>query len=154
MIKLLTEALKRRRRNRLMRNKPIPDKLPKHLKVGIAGENAATALYIKDGFDILERNYRLGKAEVDIIAEDKHCFVFCEVKSRIGSPDVPSPYGRPSRAVDKEKREHMIQAATYFACRYRTSGKCFRFDVVEVYLSDSLELISLHHIKSAFTLNR
>lgn len=152
MIRLFSDFIKRRRRNRLLKHKPIGEHLPEHLKIGIAGENAATLHYIRQGFDILERNYRLGKAELDIVAENKHYFVFCEVKSKKASS--LSPNGRPMAAVDSEKRHHMAQAASYFARRYRKSGKRFRFDVIEVYLSDNLDVISLHHVQNAFTVNR
>lgn len=137
-----------------MQKRPVPDTLPKHLRIGAVGENAATDFYVKNGFEIIERNYRLGKAEVDIVATDNKYFVFCEVKSRMAHPDDPAPYGRPATAVTQEKKRHMIQAATYFARRYRTSGKRFRFDVIEVYLSESFDVIYLHHIKSAFTASR
>lgn len=152
MIRVFSDFIQRRRRNRRLKNKPIDESLPEHLKIGIAGENAATRYYIRQGFDILERNYRLGKAELDIVAENKHYFVFCEVKSKKVSS--ASLKGSPMAAVDSEKKRHMVQAASYFSHRYRTSGKRFRFDVIEVYLSDNLDVISINHIKNAFTVNR
>ena len=72
----------------------------------------------------------------------------------MASPDAPAPYGRPARAVTKEKRDHMKQAAAYFMRRYRKSGKRFRFDIIEVYLSDDYKVLHLHHLKSAFTADR
>ncbi len=137
-----------------MMTKPIPEELPMNLKIGLMGENAATALYVKQGFDILERNYRQGKAEIDIIAKNRKYIVFCEVKSHIGSPEEPSPYGRPASKVDAEKKRHMAQAAAYFEKRYRKSARLFRFDVVEVYLSEDLKPIYINQIKSAFIKNR
>ena len=137
-----------------MRHFPVSENLPKHLKIGFVGENAAADFYIRNGFELLSRNYRVGKAEVDIIATNKEYFVFCEVKSRMAAPSDPAPYGRPARAVTKEKRSHMKQAAAYFMRRYRNSGKRYRFDVIEVYLSEDYEVIHLHHLKSAFTKDR
>ncbi len=137
-----------------MMTKPIPEELPMSLKIGLAGENAVTALYVRQGFEILERNYRLGKAEIDIVAKNKKYFVFCEVKSHMGSPEERLPYGRPASAVDYEKKRHMAQAASYFAKRYRNSGKLFRFDVAEVYLSENLKPICINQIESAFIKNR
>ena len=152
MIKALSELIRKHRRNRSIQSLPIPKTLPEHLKIGIAGENAAAKHYIDLGFEILERNYRLGKAELDIVATNKEYFVFCEVKSRKTSS--VSPNGRPAAAVDEKKKRHMAQAASYFVRRYRRSQKRFRFDVIEVYLSDELKTVSLNHIENAFTLNR
>ena len=152
MLRLFLNFIQRCRRNRLLKHKTVDENLPEHLKIGIAGENAAAKYYISQGFDILERNYRLGKAELDIVAENKHYFVFCEVKSKKASSI--SRNGSPMTAVDSEKKRNMIQAARYFVRRYRKSGKRFRFDVVEVFLSDDLETISLNHIQNAFSINR
>ena len=153
MIDLILSFLGKKRRNHRMMSKPIPKDLPANLKIGLAGENAATSLYIKQGFEILERNYRQGKAEIDIIAKNRKYFVFCEVKSHVGSPDEPSPFGRPAAAVDTEKKQHMAAVASYFAKRYGKSERRFRFDVVEVYLSADLKPIFINQIKNAFTKN-
>ena len=50
--------------------------------IGIVGEDTAADLLRKQGFKILERNWRLGHFEVDIIAKDNHTIVFAEVKAR------------------------------------------------------------------------
>jgi uncharacterized membrane protein len=46
MIDLILSFLGKKRRNHRMMSKPIPKDLPTNLKIGLAGENAATALYI------------------------------------------------------------------------------------------------------------
>jgi len=133
------------------RPQKIPSSLPSHLRVGIAGENAAATFYYKKGFDILLRNSHVGKSEIDLIAEDKECIVFCEVKARIADPDHPSPFGRPAAAVTPEKQRFLIRAAGSYVRRYRKREKKFRFDVIEVYLTPKLKVKHLHHIRNAFT---
>lgn len=126
-----------------------------HLKVGKAGENAAARFYAKHGFTILYRNIKIGRSEIDIIAEDKEFIVFCEVKSRIHKEsEIRSDHTRPALAVDKEKRENLIAGARHFAKKYQKKGKSFRFDVVEVYLHEDLSVLKLIPMRSAFTTDR
>ena len=124
--------------------------LSKTNRIGQIGEDAATAFLSKKGFRILARNYTVGKNEIDIIAQDREHFVFCEVKARIQEYGVPSPFGRPASAVTKEKQRNLIQAAQSFALRHRKDGKRFRFDVIEVYLTAEEAVSHIHHIENAF----
>ena len=125
--------------------------LEKKKRIGHIGENAAAVFLSENGCRILARNYTVGKNEIDIIAEDKEHFIFCEVKSRIQQYGVPSLYGRPASAVTKEKQQNVIAAAASFAARHRNAGKRFRFDVIEVYLDEKETVSHIHHIPNAFT---
>ena len=133
----------------------ISDALPLHLKVGKVGENAAARHYAKNGFTILFRNIRIGRSEIDIIAESKNTIVFCEVKSRVQKEgDIQLDHNRPALAVDKEKRENLIMGARHFVKKYQKKGKYFRFDVVEVYLRNDLSVLALIPMQNAFTITR
>ena len=127
------------------------ESLSKTKRIGLIGEKAAAAFLTENGCRILARNYTVGKNEIDIIAEDKEHFIFCEVKARIQKYGVPSPYGRPASAVTKEKQQNVIAAAASFAARHRNAGKRFRFDVIEVYLDENEAVSHIHHIPNAFT---
>ena len=143
------------KRWRSARPLPINATLPAHLKVGKIGENAAARFYAKNGFTILYRNIRIGKSELDIIAESKEFIVFCEVKTRVQKEEkIHFDHTRPALAVDKEKRDNLIVGARHFAQKYQKKGKSFRFDVVEVYLREDLSVLDLCHMRSAFTLDR
>ena len=50
--------------------------------LGLKGEEVAARYLRKKGFKILQTNYQCRFGELDIIAKDKHCIVFCEVKTR------------------------------------------------------------------------
>ena len=50
--------------------------------IGIIGEETAIDMLRKQGFSILERNWRCGHLEVDIIAKNRQTIVFAEVKAR------------------------------------------------------------------------
>ena len=53
--------------------------------IGIIGEEEAAKMLNKQGFKVIEHNWRMGHLEVDLIAESKHEIVFAEVKARTTS---------------------------------------------------------------------
>lgn len=118
---------------------------------GKFGEDAAADFLKKNGYKILCRNYTSGKNEIDIIAENREYIVFCEVKARKMEYGKPSPYGRPASAVTPEKQRHLISAARGVAFRMRKKEKKYRFDVIEIYLSEEGKITHIHHIENAFS---
>ncbi len=151
IIELIAEKIRLIKKHRCVE---IPENATPAQRIGITGENFATAFYIKKGFEILERNYHQYGAEIDIVAKNNKYYVFCEVKTTVRSPDVPNKFGRPASHVDRKQQKNIIRAASYFTHRYRNSGLRFRFDVIEVYLNEDLTLHTLHPIYNAFTANR
>ena len=77
---------------------------------GLYGEDLATSLLLQKGYRILERNWRCGHLEVDIIAENDEYLVIVEVKTR-----KSSAFGSPEFFVDMQKQRHLIRAALYYA---------------------------------------
>ncbi len=53
-------------------------------RTGLEGEDLAAVRLKKDGYRIIERNYRSRLGEIDIVAEEDGCLVFVEVKRRAG----------------------------------------------------------------------
>lgn len=93
---------------------------------GRAGEDAAVRFLEKQGYSILERNYRLRSGEVDIIAHDGEYLVFIEVKTRRGQK-----FGTPFDAVDLRKQRQISKVALDYV---RDRDIPVRFDVVAVRL--------------------
>lgn len=93
----------------------------------------------KQGYEILEYNYRSRYSEIDIIAKDGACIVFCEVKYRKGK-DKLSPF----EAVTLQKQKRISHAALYYLTIHNSLNHTSRFDVIGC--NDS-EII---HIKNAF----
>jgi putative endonuclease len=113
---------------------------------GKLGESLAAALLQQKGFRILHRNYRLGRAEVDLIAASDKLLLFIEVKTRRG----PNSFGYPEEAVDKKKAARITWAAGYFIERIDWKG-AIRFDVIAVQLpTHSNAQPQLHHFEDAF----
>ena len=125
--------------------------LPEHLREGRIGEDAAARYLFLHGYRIHERNFVSGKNEIDIIAEKKGTYVFCEVKTRVQDFGKSLPYGRPAAAVTPAKQRHLISAATTFVERHKREDKRYRFDVIEIYLTPKHKVSHVCHMESAFT---
>ena len=116
--------------------------MAEHNDLGKQGEELAAEFLGKKGYKILERNWRLGKNEIDIIAADGKYIVVVEVKTR-----QSAAFGEPETAVTLEKQRALIRAANAYV-RYRNIHSEVRFDILSIILTKSSEQI--HHIEDAF----
>ncbi|MBO7499129.1 MAG: YraN family protein, partial [Bacteroidaceae bacterium] len=73
--------------------------MAEHNETGRRGEDLATAFLLSKGYGILERNWKSGRKEIDIIAQDGRDLVFVEVKTRSSEDVLPA-----IEAVDARKR--------------------------------------------------
>ena len=114
-------------------------------EIGKIGENLACKYLKKNKYIIIDRNFSCKQGEIDIIAcdERKKELVFIEVKTRSNLK-----YGRPSQAVDKIKRNHIIRSAKYYNYKNKIQNIPIRFDVIEILLNNSC--YKINHIKQAF----
>lgn len=110
--------------------------------LGRKGEDAAAEFLVKKGYKILKRNWKAGRPEVDIIAEDSNYIIFIEVKTRTEDFLVP-----PSAAVTREKQRSIIFCADRYIQWNNVRKEC-RFDVVSVVFSG--DSFSIEHIENAF----
>lgn len=94
------------------------------------------------GYRILDRNWRSGKHEIDIIAQDGETIVIVEVKSRHSTFA-----GEPEMAVDRSKQRVLVWAADSYIRRKKLNNEV-RFDIISVLVIDGQE--SIHHIPDAF----
>lgn len=123
--------------------------------LGKLGEDIAADYLEKNGYSIVSRNQRVAKNELDIIAEDKDCLVFVEVKTRSCLYPESGQYGIPSRAVDVSKRKNTVKAARDYLYSHHTE-KQPRIDVIEVYILDQKSefktptVLKVNHIRNAF----
>jgi putative endonuclease len=77
-----------------------------HIRTGEIGEELAADWLIANGYQILHRNWRHGRYEVDIIAGKTNTIHIIEVKTR-----KSNTYGSPEQNVNRKKIEHLLQAA-------------------------------------------
>lgn len=116
--------------------------------IGRSGEKFAEKHLKKQGYKTVAKNFSSAHGEIDIIAESKDYLVFVEVKARKNNEENFKNYGLPGEAVNKTKQQHIIFTAQIFLQRHPTE-KALRFDVIEVYLGDKVEI---NHIEDAFVL--
>ena len=114
-------------------------------KFGEKGESLAVRYLKKNGYKILEQNYRTKLGEIDIIAREKKTLVFVEVKSRRSIR-----FGSPKWAVTpKKQRTISMVALTYLKATQQTDARA-RFDVVAIISNQDEPRIEI--IKNAFEL--
>ncbi len=113
-------------------------------ETGNYGESIAAGYLKKNGYKIIETNFRVHNiAEIDIIATEKKTLVFVEVKLR---RSLKYGYGR--EAVTKQKQHKIRLAAEYYVMTHKLSDVLCRFDVVEItVLGDD---VGIELIKNAF----
>ncbi|HEV7234900.1 MAG TPA: YraN family protein [Ktedonobacteraceae bacterium] len=98
--------------------------------LGRTGERLAAEQLLRQGYHILERNFRCSYGEIDLVAEDAHDLIFVEVKTRRGNA-----YGLPEEAVTFRKQQKLIQLASYYLALHACSERSWRIDVVAVQMS-------------------
>ncbi|MCL2601855.1 MAG: YraN family protein [Treponema sp.] len=108
---------------------------------GQAGEEQAAAFLEEKGLQILERNFRFLRGEVDIIALDRQTLVFAEVKTYSAYEIDALEY-----AIDNKKQRKIIETSKYFlSINRKYMYMAIRFDVL--FVSPQ----GIVHLASAFT---
>lgn len=115
--------------------------MAQHNDTGRAGEELAAQFLEQQGFKLLHRNWRFGRAEVDIVAMDSDTLVLIEVKTR--SSDH---FGRPEEFVFAKKQRFLAEAASRYMEMYGHDWE-IRFDVVAVLFNPETEIT---HFRDAF----
>ncbi|MFW6078621.1 MAG: YraN family protein [Gemmatimonadota bacterium] len=95
--------------------------------LGRLGEALAAATLAARGWSILERNFRLGRNEIDIVARRGAVVAFIEVKTRAGSG-----HGHPLEAITPAKRREIERVASAWLERHGRTGDVYRFDAVAI----------------------
>jgi len=118
----------------------------------ILGENKACEYLKKLGFKILERNFRKGYGEIDVVAIDpsagsgREVLAFVEVKTR-----TSSLFGSPLESITPWKLRFLIRTAQYYKMTNPKLPESLRIDAVAVILNgDKVESIELTRNISGF----
>ncbi|MBQ3726787.1 MAG: YraN family protein [Selenomonadaceae bacterium] len=112
--------------------------------LGKLGEDCAAKFLEAEGYTIVDRNFRIRSAEIDIIARRDNLIIFVEVKARSNIR-----HGLPVEAVNLRKQKKIIEAAGVFLQDENFCDCACRFDVVEVYLRGEC-VEEIHQIENAF----
>lgn len=101
--------------------------MPDNIKRGAEGEKQAETFLVIHGYEVLERNYRFKRSEIDLIVRKKDWLVFVEVKMRSSSS-----HGYPEEFVDRKKQLKILEGAEQYMIDSNWEGNV-RYDVVSVY---------------------
>ncbi len=115
-----------------------------HLRLGRRGERTAARLLENTGCEILCRNYRAGRDEIDLVARENCILCFVEVKTRRYKPGI-----RPAEAVDAEKRRHIMRGARRYLREIGSPELPIRFDIIEV-ITQGYRIREIRQMKNAF----
>ena len=115
-------------------------------QVGQQGEALACAELVRQGMQILDRNWRCRLGEIDIVAAEPGdrgaTLVFCEVKCRTGTG-----FGHPLEAITFAKMRTLRQLAAYWLRQRRIPASGIRLDAIGVVLVPGCEP-SLTHVRA------
>jgi putative endonuclease len=111
--------------------------------IGKKGEDLAVRYLEEQNYKILERNWRSGRAEIDIIATEGEILVFVEVKTRSSTL-----FGAPELSVD-DRKELLIFSAANRYMEEKEYGWAIRFDMISILFSE-FEEAELKHYKDFF----
>ncbi len=100
-----------------------------HHEFGKAGERMAAEWLERRGFQVIFRNWRYARFEVDIIASRAEVLHFIEVKSR-----HDDRFGNPEDWVDRRKWNHMVAAGEGFQRRYPSWNE-IQYDILSILLT-------------------
>lgn len=113
-------------------------------KSGDEGEDLAAGILTEKNYEIIERNYRYGHGEIDIIAIDGDTLVFVEVKTRKNLE-----YGMPEYAVTKTKQKQIRKIAESYLYEKNITDTDCRMDVVAILIQKDKKPY-INHLINAF----
>ncbi len=97
-----------------------------HNELGKWGEALAAEFVEQQGYEILERDWKSGHHDLDIIARDEDTLVIIEVKTRRNRL-----FGDPEEAIDYKKRLSLQSAINHYVKSHRIKIPV-RFDVISI----------------------
>jgi putative endonuclease len=108
---------------------------------GTRSERAAAKFLRRQGYRIVARNYSCPHGELDLVAVDRGCIVFVEVRST-GTDDLT----KTAASVDLAKQQRLTTLALHFLQRHRLLDQPARFDVLILsWPADRQQPIIQHH---------
>ncbi len=116
--------------------------MAKHNELGKKGEQLAVDFLIKNSYDIVERNYRFDKAEVDIIAKKDDILAIIEVKTR-----STTDFGNPQDFVKPKQIKNLVKAVDEYV-NVNGLDVEVRFDIIAIVKEG--KSFKIEHLEDAF----
>ncbi len=116
-------------------------------ETGLRGEQLACEFLGKNGYDIIERNYRCPEGEIDVVARQRDTLVFIEVRTktsrRFGGPEesiTPVKAGRLRKLAERYGQSHNNLPETWridvVAIQMNKDGRASRIEIIENAVSE------------------
>lgn len=116
--------------------------MAEHNDLGLKGEQYAAKYLKKNNYSILDRNWRAGHLEIDIVASKDDFIVFVEVKTRTNEKFYDAAI-----AVNRLKQKQIIRAANCYIQKNDIKREA-RFDIISVFVNG--DHFKLDHLEDAF----
>ena len=116
--------------------------MAEHNELGKLGEDLAVDFLQKNGYEILDRNWRFQKAEIDIIAQKNDILAVVEVKTRSSLE-----FGLPQDFVKPKKIQLLVKAVNEYVVS-KDLDVTVRFDIIAIHYTK--QNIYIEHIEEAF----
>jgi putative endonuclease len=110
---------------------------------GDFGEAIACDYLTKQGYKIIDRNFRIRGGEIDIIAIENGTLAFVEVKTRSSSA-----FGSPLEAITSWKLRSLIKTAQFYKSKHPELPESMRIDAVAILLNNCNNMISIEVVKN------
>ncbi len=109
--------------------------------LGSRGEQIATSFLVKNGYKIIEKNFKIRYGEIDIIVLDptKKILVFVEVKTR-----TSDEFGTPFEAITYFKLKSVIKTAQVYKLSHKNLPDAMRIDAIAVTIDGTSDPVVEH----------
>lgn len=111
--------------------------------LGKVGEQVAERWLRRQGWRVVQRRFRNGHRDIDLVVEREGTVAFVEVKARRGAE-----FGGPVEAVNWRKRKELTRSAHVWIDRHGRAREHYRFDVVGVLVDG--DRVRVRHVENAF----
>jgi putative endonuclease len=112
--------------------------------IGKLGEKIAAGFLRKKGYRIRETNFRCREGEIDIVAQQKDCLVFVEVRTKSNLD-----FGIPEESITQSKKERLLSSALSYISSHENVPPLQRIDVVAVEIDDTGKAKRIELIENA-----
>ena len=116
----------------------------KRRETGILGEKLAGDFLRRNGYHILETNYRCSEGEIDIIARYEDTLVFIEVRTKRSLE-----FGSPEESITPAKMKKLRDVTAHYLQNHDNLPASWRIDVVAIELDWNGQLSRLEIIENA-----
>ena len=113
---------------------------------GELGERIAERWLRERGWRVMQRRFRSGHRDIDLVVERSGVVAFVEVKARRGDQ-----FGDPVEAVNWRKKKELGRSARVWIARHGRRDEAYRFDVIGVLVDGSN--VRVRHVEGAFMLS-